>query len=287
MKHEFGGLWTRTKLQALEQYLIFYTTAMKNQPFTIHYADAFAGTGTQDPKVLESQGELIPHEDFMGSVRTALSIPSGFHHYHFNDLNPLHIKELRQLATEYPEQNIHISEQDANIFVPNFCNSLGAKDRAVLFLDPYSTELDWATLKYVAKSRKVDLWLLFPISVIFRMTPKDKSKIIPTWKSTLDRLLGTDLWEKALYEEKPKPQIEDMFGTENHWECAERINVEGLMNWVSNRLRELFPYVAEPAVLRNNNSPLFLFYFAVSNPKKEARNLADRAAKHIMRKLRK
>ena len=45
MKHEFGGLWTRTKLQALEQYLIFYTTAMKNQPFTVHYVDAFAGTG--------------------------------------------------------------------------------------------------------------------------------------------------------------------------------------------------------------------------------------------------
>ena len=286
MKHEFGGLWTRKKLKALESYLEFYATALKNQPFQLHYVDAFAGTGTQNPKVSDSQGELIPYEDFMGSVRMALSIPSTFHQYHFNDLNPDHIKELDRLKQENPEKNILIYQQDANQFVSQFCQALSATDRAVLFLDPYSTELDWNTLKCVAETQKIDLWLLFPISVIFRMTPKDKDKIKPEWKNTLDRLLGTDQWENALYNEKQVPIIEDMFGGSASEGSYERLNVEELQNWVTCRLGELFSYVAEPVMLRNNNSPLFLFYFAVSNPNKAAWGLADRAAKYIIKTIR-
>ena len=113
---------------------------------------------------------------------------------------------------------------------------------------------------------------------------KDKTKIIPEWKVTLDRLLGTDQWEQALYKQDESPQIMDMFDENEPSANSERLNIEELQNWVSNRLRELFPYVAEPVMLRNNNSPLFLFYFAVSNPRKAAWGLADRAAKYIIKK---
>ena len=68
-----------------------------------------------------------------------------------------------------------------------------------MLLDPFSTQLDWATLNPVAESGKVDLWLLFPLSAIIRMRPRDGSKTKPEWKQTLDRLLGTNDWEKALY----------------------------------------------------------------------------------------
>jgi len=40
MDHEFGGIWTRQKLDILKKYLGFYTLALKNQPFTLHYVDA-------------------------------------------------------------------------------------------------------------------------------------------------------------------------------------------------------------------------------------------------------
>ena len=283
MKHTFGGLWTQEKLQVLEKYLQFYTTALKNQPFTLHYVDAFAGTGSHDPKVKSSQGEIIPLEDFRGSVTTALNIEPGFHHYHFNDLNPDHIRELQALKLKYPNKNIHITEKDANSFVPEFCAMLGKKDRAVLLLDPYSTQLNWATLKHVTATQKIDLWLLFPISAITRMTPKDGAKIRLEWRKTITRLLGTDKWEEALYKPKPLPLMDDLFGDQGNYDGTERLNIDELEIWITKRLRQLFYYVAKPYRLTNQNRLLFLFYLAVSNPKQQAWRLADRAAQSILK----
>lgn len=55
MRHEFGGIWTRKKLMVLEAYLKFYVTALKNQGFTVHYVDAFAGTGSHNPIMDDGQ----------------------------------------------------------------------------------------------------------------------------------------------------------------------------------------------------------------------------------------
>ena len=47
----FGGPWTQEKLDILRRYLDTYATALKNQPFTLAYIDAFAGASTmQIPK---------------------------------------------------------------------------------------------------------------------------------------------------------------------------------------------------------------------------------------------
>ena len=284
MKNQFGGLWTREKLNILEKYLVFYTTAMKNQPFTLHYVDAFAGTGKQELRISGLQEDFLPEEDLDGSVRIALESEPGFSHYHFNDLNPENAAEIRKIAeSEYPSKSVFVREMDANEFVPAFCSSLKANDRAVLFLDPFSTQLDWETVNQIAHSDRIDLWLLFPISVILRMTPRDGVKLKPEWRDTLNRLLGTSDWEAALYRAKGKPPIDDLFGVERRDELTERINVEELQDWVTNRLKSVFAYVAAPKLLTNNGRPLFLFYFAVSNKSPAARGLADRAIRSIMR----
>ena len=198
MTQEFGGIWTLKKLAVLKDYLKFYTTALKGK-FTLHYVDAFAGSGEFSPAKNTDQDTLVPYQNMIGSVDTALSINPAFDQYHFNDIDPDFIKELERLKSEHPDKHIEIKAGDANTFVPNFCSQMQSNDRAVLMLDPFSTQLDWATLIPVAESGKVDLWLLFPISVILRMTPKDGTKTKPEWKQTLDRLLGTNDWEKALY----------------------------------------------------------------------------------------
>ena len=61
----FGGDWTSAKLQVLAAYLKSYTTALKNQPFTTGYIDAFAGSGYRDARRKDSnesssQGLLFP-----------------------------------------------------------------------------------------------------------------------------------------------------------------------------------------------------------------------------------
>ncbi|MDO8907275.1 MAG: three-Cys-motif partner protein TcmP [Pseudohongiella sp.] len=284
MKHKFGGPWTRKKLEVLEDYLGFYAKALKNQPFVLHYADAYAGTGSHVPIDDDAQALLVPFDDFNGSVLTALSVEPGFHQYHFNDLNRNHVAELERIREEHPQKQIHIHMQDANQFVPEFCRRLSRNDRAVLLLDPYSTQLDWDTLKHIASSGKVDLWLLFPISVILRMTPTDEERVKPEWKNTLNRLLGTDEWESALYKPVEAPRMDDLFGDVDATPAGQRVNTDELGQWVTGRLNELFPYVAKPVLLKNHGRPLFLFYFAVSNPNSAAWRLADKAASHIIKK---
>lgn len=284
-KNTFGGPWTRKKLEILEKYLSFYSIALKNTSFQLHYADAFAGSGSQSPKIPNEQVELVETDDLLGSVRTALKVKPGFNHYHFNDLNEDFREDLEKIKKEFSEREISVSQLDANDFVRQFCANLKQNDRAVLFLDPFSTELDWKTLGYVAKCKKVDLWMLFPISVILRMTPKSGDRIRPEWKKPLDRLLGTDEWQQALYVPRKAPEIKDLFDDELVNEEMERVNVDELEAWISNRLKEEFPYVAKPVRLKSNKTILFLFYFAVSNPSPKASNLAEKVVTDILKYL--
>jgi hypothetical protein len=127
------------------------------------------------------------------------------------------------------------------------------------------------------------LWLLFPISIILRITPREGTKIRPEWDKTLTRLLGTGEWKDALYKPKEISLTGDMFDFSDSDDSTERLNIQELEEWVTNRLKQSFNYVAKPLMLKNNNRPLFLFYFAVSNPNEKAWRFADRAAQHILK----
>ena len=251
----------------------------------MHYADAFAGTGSHIPTTHDDGQELlVDHDALEGSVKAALNIDPSFDTYHFNDLNAEHIKLLNEVKSEYPRKEIDITQLNANEFVPRFCQTLSRNDRAVLFVDPYSTQLDWVTLNHVANSKKVDLWLLFPISALIRMTPKSGDRIVSEWRPTLNRMLGTDAWEEALYKTIELPPIDDMFGESSEPNGKERLNTEELGKWVTERLQDIFPYVSEPVPLKNNNRPLFNLYFIVSNPHPKAQALAQRVVKNILKK---
>lgn len=189
------------------------------------------------------------------------------------------------MRIKHPTKDIRISQLDANDFIPSFCNELTSRDRAVMFIDPYSTQLNWSTLGHIAATGKIDMWLLFPISAILRMTPTSGDRVRPEWRETISRLLGDDGWEDALYEPRSSVPMDDLFGNDGLDETYSRLNVEELTHWVTKRLQELFSYVAEPVRLDNNGSPLFLFYFAVSNPSEKAWGLANRVVKDIRRKL--
>lgn len=268
IKHEFGGEWTRIKLEILEKYLQIYTIALKNQPFNLHYVDPFAGTGQRDDEDKNSD-PLLELEALKGSAKRALECKNPFHEYHFNDLKKEHVDALNEIRLEHPEKKIHITQKDANIFVSEFCKKLGKSDRAVIFLDPYSTAVDWKTLQTIATSQKIDLWMLFPISTLLRILPQDGPR--EEWRLCLERMLGTSDWEKAFYI-KQEPSTGDLF--EQQESKMERRDYESVISFVTDRLKEIFPYVNEPTRLSQKSSLLFLFYFAVSNPHPKAKALA-------------
>ncbi len=174
----FGGPWTLQKLKVLKKYLQAYVQIMKKHFREYIYIDAFAGNGRTELRQTKNSGSpdqitlipgLLPEESQAkpeGSARITLQISPPFTRYIFVEKDPEKSKELENLRLEFPDRIIDIIEDDANIFVKNFCGTnRWINKRAVLFLDPFGMNVDWSTIESIAATKAIDLWYLFPLGV--------------------------------------------------------------------------------------------------------------------------
>ena len=270
----FGGLWTQEKLEILQRYLDTYTTALKNQPFTLTYVDAFAGAGVYiDPD--EEYAEF--HELHEGSTRIALEISDKqFDHLVFIEKNPERIKSLQELADQHSGRNIRIIEGNANQEIPMFCNNMRNPDRAVVFLDPFATEVSWDTVKAIADTRKIDCWILFPLMAVTRMMPRGREPNEGV-ANRLDWVFGgRERWQQSYQDSSQLSLLDD--GPEREREPGNKV----ITNIYREQLRTVFHRVAEPRrTLKNSrNGPLFELFFAAGNPR--GASTAIRIANHIL-----
>ena len=294
MVNAFGGAWTRSKLEILEGYLDAYTTALKNQPFHLWYVDAFAGTGyvnmdsgevIQDNLLFSEDGWDIETANILrGSVRRAIDVNDRpFDEFIFVDLNFGYAAELSRLRHEFRDRKIQIVSDDANTFLRNWCDSqtrgLGTPwrgERAVIFLDPFATEVDWQTVQRISETQSVDLWILFPLSALTRMLPNEREPD-DTHAANLDRVFGGPEWRDALYRASSQ---QTLFGDETQ---LVRAHQQAIVDLYLGKLRGSFPTVAaNPKGFRNSrNSPLFAFMFASANPGRGGQ-IALNIANHLL-----
>jgi three-Cys-motif partner protein len=277
--HYFGGAWTRIKLDALEKYLVAFNTALSKQSFIRFYIDAFAGTGRCDIKV---DGEK---KSIDGSARRALAVEPSFHKYFFIELRPKKLTALNALGAEYPEKTIEVIKSDANAALKAMCGQYQWRsERAVLFLDPFGMHVEWATLEAIVGTGAIDVWYLFPYAGLYRQAAKNANALDADKVASMTRVLGTDEWRRTFYVQNPQS---DLFGGDNG--DVRDTNHRQMLEFVSKRLKSLFPAVTDPKVLyQGGNSknpggaPLFALYFAVSNPKPKAYGLATKIAQDIL-----
>ena len=182
--HSFGGDWTSTKLNVLAKYLAAYTTALKDKPspglaFRKAYIDAFAGTGyrtARRERDEDASSGTLPFPDLAagdpqqlldGSARLALKVEPRFDRYIFIERDAKRCGALEGLQTEFPDlaANILIEQGEANAEIQKLCAKDWSGHRAVLFLDPYGMQVEWQTIEAVAKTKAIDLWLLFPLGI--------------------------------------------------------------------------------------------------------------------------
>ena len=173
-------------MEILGRYLDAYTTALKNQSFHLTYVDAFAGEGSFR---LPSGYMSDEYDDFRdlhkGSPRIALEIQDKlFDRLVFIEKDTMRCQALDQLRTQYPGRDILIRNEDANLALSWFCgDNMEALDRAVVFLDPFATEVSWETIETLAWTEKIDCWILFPVMAISRMMPTDGVPPPDNWPS--------------------------------------------------------------------------------------------------------
>jgi three-Cys-motif partner protein len=125
----------------------------------------------------------------------------SFDKYIFIENDEIKINELIKVKSEYPDRAMQsiIEQRDANEFIQDYCNSENWKNnRAVLFLDPFATDVDWVTIEAIAKTKSIDVWILFPVMAVNRLLAKDPEKV---FSDCLNRIFGTPDWYNYFYKE--------------------------------------------------------------------------------------
>jgi three-Cys-motif partner protein len=286
----FGGRWTEEKLGILTEYLKAYQTIFTKNPRArlLHtiYVDAFAGAGyIRQPQGGTSQLGLV--EDLTaddaqgyikGSVLRALELNPGFREYLFIEKDPDRFAELKHLTGKYPGKKISVENVEANEYLRKWCANIDWRaTRALIFLDPYGMQVDWFLLEEIAKTKAIDLWLLFPLGAAVMRLLQKKQSPPQAWADRVTAVFGTDAWQEQFY----KPRTQDtLFGRE---ESEEReADYQAVADFFIGRLEGIFAKVARnPRALRNSrNCPLYLFCFAAGNLK--GAPTAVRIAQHLL-----
>lgn len=279
---KFGGDWTAKKLNIFTSYLDAYLIALQNQKFKKIYIDAFAGTG----EIETSDGEAY----LAGSAKRALSAEKRFDYYYFIESDEGKASELEHMIdTEFPhlKRFTTVYRGDANEKLGKIINDIDWRfNRGLLFLDPYATQVDWATLERVAGTKSIDVWYLFPFSALNRMLPKNGK--YGSWENTIDRLLGDNGWRTEFYKKDPQVSLFDLGlidGGEDEDRVIKDASLEHIKEYIISRLETTFPCVSNnPRIFKNSKeSTMFLFCFAISNESVAAQRLALRIAEHILK----
>ena len=275
-KHQsatFGGPWTLEKLRILEKYLDAYTTVLKKQPFKLMYIDAFAGTGNID---LSGDGDA---RDFVsGSAERAIKIrDKPFDRLIFVEKDPARCAKLENFKLMHPRRDIRIENLEANDFLRNLEEDW-SRQRGVLFLDPFATQVKWPTIETIAGFNALDTWILFPTHAVARMLPTSKKPddIKAGLADRLTTVFGDESW-RGLYREKGQIPLFGPRGQERDTGTTRLIDIykEKLTGLFGNR------FLQQSRTLRNSrNSALFEFLFCVGNPR--GIGPAKNIAKHIL-----
>jgi three-Cys-motif partner protein len=217
-----------------------------------------------------------------GSARRALKTEPAFEEYIFVEQNAKRCADLELLKQEFPAlaARIDVRAGEANQVIRELCAKTSWRSkRAVLFLDPYGLQVEWATIEAIARTQAIDVWILFPLGIgVNRMLPRT-GQVPESWRQRLDILLGDKGWYEKFYRFESAPTL---FGEAQ--ETVIKASTETIGKYFIERLQSVFAGVApEPKVLRNSaNCPLYLLCFAVGNAR--AVKPALRIANHLLKK---
>lgn len=272
----YGGDWTITKLVVLRKYLSAFTRALRDTRFQLWYCDGFAGSGEVRIKDGRFAGYTVK-----GSARIALEIDNRrFHRHLFVDNQAENVDALRALIRNvgWPEANAELG--DGNHHIPSLMSEMTDDHRAVVFIDPFATELAWQTVQKIAATERCDLLLMFPVGAIRRLLRR-KGEPAGGIAVRLDKIFGNEGW-KDFYRLPENPLLPDEFLWMESEEGFSHI-VEHYRAGLAETFHKVLPL--EFPLLRDRMSPgtqLFELMFAASNPR--GADLAVKIAGDIMRK---
>lgn len=289
-QRRFGSSHTRRKLEVLEGYLNAYSTALKNKGKKLIYFDAFAGSGEVRPKQID--GDTLNLIDFdeiesaenliLGSSVRALNTTDPFHRYIFVDKSTKNIENLKQRLQGHDRfHRCQFKRSDANDSIKRFCEKLDWSDkRAVMFLDPFGSQVNWETIECIAKTERIDLWYLFPAGLSVNRQISRTGAIDFHHEASINRVFGNNDWKPTLVKGVVAP---DLFQEQTKLE-----KVGGpteITEMMIKQMQGVFGggVLTKWLPLGRNNSHWYSLIFAISNREPAAVRLAKRLASDVMK----
>jgi three-Cys-motif partner protein len=209
---------------------------------------------------------------YKGSAERVLSLSQKFDQYFFVDNDKISITELEKRLREKNIVNNKCSFicGDVNTQIENLSNSLDKGKAALVLLDPFGMQINWASIEKL-KNKRVDLWILIPSGVIINRFLDRKGKLKFSSKLQSYFRLTEDEIKERFYESET---VETLFGSVDII-VKTNDSIGKIAALYIDKLKKIFKFVSQkPLILSNTkNVPIFHFVFASNN--KIALKIAD------------
>lgn len=268
--NQFGGDWTKIKIEILVEYAKAYLTIMntyaKRFNWKLLYFDGFAGSG-EIIKVTDDKTTLYYDVDFIvGAAVRIIQIqdPISFDEYYFVEKKEKNYKELvEKTKNAFPKKKIFISQEDCNKKLLDLSNYLrnpkNKSYRTLAYIDPCGMQVEWRSIECL-RGLKMDIWILVPTGLGVNRLLKNNGQISEAWLERLEKFLGLerDVIEAHFYKKQ-----ETLFGE------VMKIKVENAIKesakLYQSRLKSVFECVSNAYELKNSANAIMYHLFLASN----------------------
>src|ERR1043166_9424276 len=266
--NQFGGDWTKIKIEILVEYARAYLTIMKNRKFfKLLYFDGFAGSG-EIIKVYDDPMKGTYDVDItIGAAKRIIEIeePRAFDEYYFVEKKPKNYKQL-ELSTKklFPQKRIFTIQEDCNKKLLDLANYLrnpkNKNYRTLAYVDPCGMQVEWRAIECL-RGLPIDMWVLVPTGMGVNRLLKTNGKVSDSWLERLEVFLGLprDEIEKYFYR-RANTLFPDISGI-----TKEHDAIEKSAKLYRERLKEVFEFVSKLYELRNKNNSIMYHLYLTSN----------------------
>jgi len=182
------GAWTIDKLYFLSNYIAQMTQAMAGNPnyTAINYIDLFASSG-----VCRIRDEHTRR--YAGSALLSCLTEKPFDSIYLIEQDTLRLDALRErVARTSTRSKTVLISGNCNEVVSQLSDQIPPRSLSLAFVDPFSLDIDFETIRQLTQSRKVDLLILFADDM--DLVRNVERYYYPNDASKLDRFLGTSEW---------------------------------------------------------------------------------------------
>lgn len=146
--NEFGGEWTRIKIDILVAYVNAYLKIMNEYRFLkLIYFDGFAGSGT-----IGRYEKNLDFDKIAGAAIKILEIdtPKVFDIYYFVEKSQKYCDRLSVLANKrFSNRHVFVVNEDCNKKLRSLVKFLqqpgNSYYRVLAFIDPYGMQVEWSS----------------------------------------------------------------------------------------------------------------------------------------------